>query len=141
MIRQDRTGEQTGAVASTFVSMGAEDFARYVELAPGTLVRLGCAENDSSTDLHSATFRLDEAALEVGVKTAIAALDTGGFGGTTRHDITYENSQARERTQILMDVANQVGGLLAGAAAVGVAAHAAASVVSRPCSRSRRACR
>ncbi len=30
------------------------------------------------------------------------------------HDITFENSQARERTQILMDVANQVGGLVIG---------------------------
>jgi NAD+ synthase (glutamine-hydrolysing) len=30
------------------------------------------------------------------------------------HDITYENSQARERTQILMDIANQVGGLVVG---------------------------
>jgi NAD+ synthase (glutamine-hydrolysing) len=26
------------------------------------------------------------------------------------HDLTYENAQARERTQILMDVANQIGG-------------------------------
>jgi NAD+ synthase (glutamine-hydrolysing) len=31
-----------------------------------------------------------------------------------QHDITYENSQARERTQILMDLANQVGGLVIG---------------------------
>ena len=30
------------------------------------------------------------------------------------HDITYENVQARERTQIAMDIANQVGGLLVG---------------------------
>lgn len=30
------------------------------------------------------------------------------------HDITYENSQARERTQILMDVSNQEGGLVIG---------------------------
>ncbi len=30
------------------------------------------------------------------------------------HDVTYENSQARERTQILMDVANQVGALVIG---------------------------
>lgn len=29
-------------------------------------------------------------------------------------DVTYENSQARERTQILMDVANQVGGIVVG---------------------------
>ena len=30
------------------------------------------------------------------------------------HDITYENSQARERTQILMDIANKEGGILIG---------------------------
>ena len=30
------------------------------------------------------------------------------------HDITYENSQARERTQILMDAANQMNGLVIG---------------------------
>ena len=30
------------------------------------------------------------------------------------HDVTYENSQARERTQILMDVANKKGGLVIG---------------------------
>lgn len=30
------------------------------------------------------------------------------------HDVTYENSQARERTQILMDVANKVNGIVVG---------------------------
>ncbi len=30
------------------------------------------------------------------------------------HDITYENAQARERTQILMDIANQVNGIVIG---------------------------
>ena len=30
------------------------------------------------------------------------------------HDVTYENSQARERTQILMDIANQENGLVIG---------------------------
>lgn len=30
------------------------------------------------------------------------------------HDVTYENSQARERTQILMDLANRVGGIVLG---------------------------
>lgn len=30
------------------------------------------------------------------------------------HDVTYENSQARERTQILMDVANQENGMVIG---------------------------
>jgi len=31
-----------------------------------------------------------------------------------RHDVTFENAQARERTQILMDLANQTGGLVVG---------------------------
>ena len=30
------------------------------------------------------------------------------------HDVTYENSQARERTQILMDLANKTGGIVIG---------------------------
>lgn len=32
----------------------------------------------------------------------------------SKHDVTYENGQARERTQILMDYANKVGGLVIG---------------------------
>ena len=31
-----------------------------------------------------------------------------------RHDVTFENGQARERTQVLMDIANQTGGLVVG---------------------------
>lgn len=31
-----------------------------------------------------------------------------------KHDVTYENSQARERTQILMDIANQTDGMVIG---------------------------
>ena len=30
------------------------------------------------------------------------------------HSVTYENAQARERTQVLMDVANQTGGIVLG---------------------------
>ena len=31
-----------------------------------------------------------------------------------KHDVTYENAQARERTQVLMDMANQRGGMVIG---------------------------
>lgn len=30
------------------------------------------------------------------------------------HSVTYENSQARERTQVIMDIANEIGGLVIG---------------------------
>ncbi len=36
-----------------------------------------------------------------------------GHDGVT-YDIAYENSQARERTQLLMDIANMIGGLVVG---------------------------
>lgn len=32
----------------------------------------------------------------------------------TRHDVTYENAQARERTQIIMDIANMENGIMIG---------------------------
>jgi len=39
----------------------------------------------------------------------------GDIGHDERvHDVTYENAQARERTQILMDLANKVGGFVVG---------------------------
>ena len=31
-----------------------------------------------------------------------------------KHDVTYENCQARERTQVIMDIANQTGGMVIG---------------------------
>lgn len=32
----------------------------------------------------------------------------------SEHDVTYENAQARERTQVLMDIANKTGGIVIG---------------------------
>ena len=60
-------------------------------------------------------------AAELGVDLRIISIDAAvhqhfaDIGqNPDNHDITYENSQARERTQILMDLANQVGGLVVG---------------------------
>ena len=36
------------------------------------------------------------------------------IGQEKKHDITYENSQARERTQVLMDIANKTNGIVIG---------------------------
>jgi len=51
---------------------------------------------------------------EIDIKEAV----TGHFKDIghdiKNHDITYENAQARERTQVLMDVANQVNGMVIG---------------------------
>lgn len=51
---------------------------------------------------------------EVDIKEAVTIhfRDIGQDPG--KHDVTYENSQARERTQVLMDLANQKGGMVIG---------------------------
>lgn len=52
--------------------------------------------------------------LTVDIKNAVDVhLKDIGHDGKT-HDITYENAQARERTQVLMDVANRTGGMVIG---------------------------
>jgi metal-dependent amidase/aminoacylase/carboxypeptidase family protein len=62
--------------ADTFVSMGAEDFARYLDFAPGALLRLGCRDGSARSDLHSAAFRLDEGCLELGIRAAVTGLES-----------------------------------------------------------------
>ncbi len=50
----------------------------------------------------------------VDIKAAVAGhLEDIGHDGSTL-DVTYENAQARERTQVLMDLANLTGGLVVG---------------------------
>lgn len=51
---------------------------------------------------------------EINIKSAVSGHfnDIGHDGETL--DVTYENSQARERTQVLMDIANMNGGMVIG---------------------------
>jgi len=50
-------------------SMGSEDFAAYLEHAPGCMFRLGCAGDRSPwPGLHTPTFDVDEKCLPVGAK-------------------------------------------------------------------------
>jgi amidohydrolase len=61
-------------VLSSYASLGGEDFSRYLETVPGALVRLGVGFGDRSLDLHSASFDLDERAIEVGIAAGAHAL-------------------------------------------------------------------
>ena len=51
-------------------SMGAEDFANYTDLVPGTMFRLGVGFADKvNHPLHHAQFEIDEDAILAGVVT------------------------------------------------------------------------
>ena len=61
------------AAAATAPSLGAEDFARYLEHAEGAMLRLGAALPDRRA-LHSSTFDIDESAISTGILVGTAAL-------------------------------------------------------------------
>lgn len=52
--------------------------------------------------------------MEVDIKEAVTVHFKDISQDAAVHDVTYENSQARERTQILMDIANKTGGMVIG---------------------------
>ena len=67
--------------------------------------------HDNSIKLYEA---LGVTLKEVDIKKAVLQHfeDIGQNAGT--YDVTYENGQARERTQVLMDIANKTGGMVVG---------------------------
>src|SRR5579884_379432 len=70
-------------VARPAPTMGAEDFAYFAQRVPGVHVRLG-VRNERTGAIHSGhspQFRIDEAALPVGVQTLVAFATAVGSGG------------------------------------------------------------
>ena len=51
---------------------------------------------------------------EVNIKDSVLAHFRDIGQDPSNHDVTYENGQARERTQVLMDIANQINGMVVG---------------------------
>ncbi len=58
--------------------------------------------------------QLDATFMEVSIKDAVRQHFKDINHAEDNHDVTYENAQARERTQILMDIANQKNGMVIG---------------------------
>ncbi len=55
-------------------SLGAEDFAFFLQDVPGTMFRLGVAGENGCAPLHSGNFSLDERSLELGIKILSQAI-------------------------------------------------------------------
>ncbi|WP_017608159.1 M20 family metallopeptidase [Nocardiopsis xinjiangensis] len=91
-IMREATARALGqeAVASTSQSLGGEDFAWYLEHAPGALARLGTHSPDRDgpmLDLHRGTFDADERAIGIGTR----------FAATTALTALWEASRPGER--------------------------------------------
>ena len=86
--------DRTGIIAVTMPGFGTTD-----------------RTHDNATTLSDA---LGVDLREVNISDAVLQHFTDIGHDESVRDVTYENSQARERTQILMDIANQEGGLVIG---------------------------
>jgi len=85
----------------------ASDLLAVIMPGPGSTGR-----TQDNAALLAATLGATTRTVPIGAALDRHLSDIGHPAGT--HDVTFENSQARERTQILMDIANQTGGLVLG---------------------------
>jgi len=95
--------------ASAFDKLNIDRRGIYAITMPG----MGTGERTRG-NAHKLMKALGVTALEIPIEAAVKRhfKDIGQDENT--HDVTYENCQARERTQILMDYANKVGGIVLG---------------------------
>ncbi len=108
----------SGGLDSTLALLVAEDALKRAAL-PGTRIvcitmpGLGTTSRtkDNAGEL-AAALGTELRTIPIGDSVMQHLRDIGHPEGT--HDITFENAQARERTQVLMDVANHTGGLVLG---------------------------
>ena len=79
-------------------------------------VTMPCFGTTDRTYLNACTLtkKLGATLKEVDIKESVRAHFRDIGQDENLHDVTYENAQARERTQVLMDIANQVGGMVVG---------------------------
>ncbi len=95
------------ALLPTEQSLGGEDFAWYLEHVPGALARLGTrAPGGATYDLHRADLRIDEGAIEVGVRLLVAAA-LRHADEADRSDVAGSALQAGDRTSAAAGVADR----------------------------------
>jgi len=108
----------SGGLDSTLALLVATKAADYLGLDRNciTAVTMPCFGTTDRTYKNACelTRRLGAQLREVDIREAVMTHFQDIGHDSSVHNITYENSQARERTQVLMDVANQTRGMVIG---------------------------
>lgn len=107
----------SGGLDSALALMVASEAAIRAGLKKGAVIGVvmpGFGSTDATQNLARRLVTATGATLkEISIVDAAKShLEDLGHGGQA--DVTYENAQARERTQVLMDLANQNGGIVVG---------------------------
>jgi NAD+ synthase (glutamine-hydrolysing) len=108
----------SGGLDSTLALLVAVEACRRLDKPPSTILGITMPgpgttgrTRSAATDLMT-RLGIDQRTIPIGPAVALHLTDIGH--GADVHDVTYENAQARERTQILFDIANQVKGIVVG---------------------------
>ncbi len=104
--------DSTLALLVTALSFDKLDIPRENILAV-TMPCFGTTDRTYQNACHLSR-RMGATLREVDIKEAVTVHFKDIGQDPEKHDVTYENSQARERTQVLMDLANQRGGMVIG---------------------------
>lgn len=108
----------SGGLDSTLALMVASEAMKMAQLPAENIITLtlpcfGTGER-TYTNAHVLMKEVGATVFEIDIKEAVSAhLKQIGHDGETP-DVTYENAQARERTQILFDMANRYNALVVG---------------------------
>lgn len=88
----------------------------HMERSKITAVTMPCFGTTDRTYRNACelTKKLGATLREVDIKEAVNIHFRDIGHNPEKHDVTYENCQARERTQVIMDIANQTGGMVIG---------------------------
>jgi NAD+ synthase (glutamine-hydrolysing) len=107
----------SGGLDSTLAFLVCLEAVARLGRSRGSIRALTLPGPGTSEHTKTSAIRLSEAAgvplLEISISKAVA-LHLDSLGHTAEDDVVFENVQARERTQLLFNYANKVGGIVVG---------------------------
>ena len=122
--RLEHTGAKTavvglsGGLDSTLALLVCHRAAQLMRLSPDHILAVTMPGFGTSDRTHQNALdlprKLGMSTMDISIVPAVGQHLADIGHPLDRHDVTYENAQARERTQILLDLGNQIGGIAVG---------------------------
>ncbi|MBO4264706.1 MAG: NAD(+) synthase [Clostridia bacterium] len=108
----------SGGLDSTLALIVAAHSAKLCSLSPSDIITCTMPCFGTTNRTYQNTIRLAKAfgttLREINIANSVKSHFEDIGHDIANADVTFENAQARERTQVLMDIANEVGGLVIG---------------------------
>lgn len=108
----------SGGLDSTLALLVCHRVAQLMRLSPDHILAVTMPGFGTSDRTHQNALdlprKLGMSTMDISIVPAVGQHLADIGHPLDRHDVTYENAQARERTQILLDLGNQIGGIVVG---------------------------